>query len=102
MIASIAPVSSTIAGTLIVYVMCPLMVIFIVAAVTAYVRWVRGVNARFGDVNERMATQDDALATLVNEVRPPGQPSLKDLMVKLTTSVAVLKDRSDRAVRGGR
>lgn len=85
MIDAARPVANTLAGDLIVYVIFPLVVVFIIGAIS----WVRMVT-------KRLTIQDQSLAMLIAQVMPPNQPSLKDLVNQINSTIAVLKDRSDQ------
>lgn len=61
--------AATIAGDLIVYVICPLLVLGILGFVGWSIR-----------VNRRLNTQDAALGLIVQQVLPEGQPSLRDIV----------------------
>jgi len=71
---------ATLAGDLIVYVIFPLIVIAIVGAIS----WARGLN-------RRLNTQDKALALLVQQVMPEGQPSLRDVVTQHSSELAFIK-----------
>lgn len=60
---------AAVANTLIIYVVCPLFVLSVV-----------GIGAWLRSMNAKIATQDKALALIINEVLPAGRPSLRDLV----------------------
>lgn len=66
------PLYKTIAGGLLVYIICPLLVIGAVGIVTWAIK-----------VNRRLTTQDQALALIISQVSPPGQPTLRDMVITL-------------------
>lgn len=70
-------VAQTVAGDVIVYVVCPLLVALAIGAV-----------ALMFALNRRLNTQDRALAILVHEVSPEGQPSLKTIVQAIDSRVA--------------
>lgn len=63
------PLAASIAGDLIVYLVCPLLVLAIAGVVAWSIR-----------INRRLNTQDSALALIVAQVLPQGQPSLRDIV----------------------
>lgn len=60
---------ATLAGDLIVYFICPLLVISVVGFISA----ARGLA-------RRMVLVEQGLAILIQEVMPPGQPSLRAIV----------------------
>lgn len=72
--------ATTLAGDAVVFVICPLLVILIVGLV----RW-------GGKISNTLETQDRALAGLLQDVRPAGEPTLRSLVQGLAIDVAVVK-----------
>jgi hypothetical protein len=74
--------ATTISGDLVVFVVCPLLVLFIAGCCTYVVK-----------MSARLTTQDRALAVILQQVTPEGQPTLRDLVNQHTVQLAILTHR---------
>lgn len=74
----------TVFGEVLTYVIAPLLVAILAALIFGIFRWARHVE-------KRLNLQDKALAVLVQQVAPPGQPSLADLLSTTRIQVATLQ-----------
>lgn len=64
------PAAAVAVGNVLLFVVCPLIVI----AVAGMVGWAIMVN-------KRLSTQDTALALIIQQVSPPGQMTLRDMVI---------------------
>lgn len=99
LLAEAAP-SMTLAGKLLAWVVCPLLVIFIAAAVSWAFRANRASKARAvadaeykAEQGARLDTQDGALARLLEVVSPAGQPTLIQVLARIQSDQAAQAQR---------
>jgi hypothetical protein len=81
-----APVASSLSGYVVIYVILPLVVAAITGVWAGHRKWARIVN-------DRLNTQDTALAVMVQEIRPKGEKSLRELVTDNLTQSAVTAQR---------
>ena len=74
-----SPTATTLAGQLIVYVVCPLLVALVIGLVTYLLK-----------MSTKLNDHGTALALILSQVNPPNAPTLRDAVEKVRLDVAVL------------
>lgn len=83
-------VSVSIAGTIIVYVILPLLVLGIAAMITWTINVSRRLDAYQSKTDSSLAEQDKALAVLITQVSPPNAKSLREVLEETRLDLARL------------